>query len=107
VGRNLLDGTIFDKLSEKGSHDSGMFTRLNPGLKDLIQHGKFNDELSDKAIIDVGTPVVHFLIRSLETLKLSPERIIMNVANTQKDDFTSQLRIGARYFDFRPGWCCG
>ena len=28
---------------------------------------------------------------------------INNVANTQKDDITTQLKLGARFFDFRPG----
>jgi predicted phosphodiesterase len=35
------------------------------------------------------------------------ERIVINLACTQKDDITTMLDLGIRYFDFRPGYCYG
>jgi hypothetical protein len=35
---------------------------------------------------------------------LTNEQVINNIANTQKDPFPNQLKIGVRFFDFRPGY---
>ncbi|NJL52812.1 MAG: hypothetical protein HC930_12440 [Hydrococcus sp. SU_1_0] len=67
-----------------GSHDAGMFT------------GIVSDEL-------VGA-LIKF-IPGLNGLALSTaKRALINLAYTQKDNIKTQLELGIRYFDFRPGY---
>lgn len=56
-------------------------------------------------ITNIASPIVRSLIDVLELVNLSPRRVLANISNTQKDTITSQLNIGIRFFDMRPGWC--
>ncbi|MBW0466590.1 hypothetical protein O181_006305 [Austropuccinia psidii MF-1] len=80
----------FSKLVLPGSHDAGMFAKLHSGGNRLIDH---------------GIPFIHVLTRVLKTFNIELDRAIGNIANTQKDNIYDQLRLGARFFDFRPGYC--
>lgn len=99
-----------------------MFGPLDAGLALLIQQGQLGNTLASHAETTLAAPIVHFLVevrpphtlacnptyklkQALEDIKLRPERIINNIALTQKDSFASQLHIGVRFFDFRPGFC--
>ncbi|GAA95267.1 uncharacterized protein L969DRAFT_44743 [Mixia osmundae IAM 14324] len=94
----------FSKLVLAGAHDAGMFTELDPGLSALIQSGKLNEALGHRKVQETLTPVAHALIHVLKAIKLDPARIINNIALTQKDTFANQLKLGVRFFDFRPGY---
>ncbi|KAM0752878.1 PLC-like phosphodiesterase [Meredithblackwellia eburnea MCA 4105] len=95
----------FSKLCLAAAHDAGMFGKLDAGLDLLIKQGKLGNALASHAESNIATPVVHFLVAMLEDVKLRPERVINNIALTQKDTFADQLKIGVRFFDFRPGFC--
>lgn len=62
----------------------------------LIQSGTFGDALGRKAIIDIGTPVVHWLIKALESLKLEPQRVSGLIHNP-----SSERGLLLRYHDHR------
>ena len=53
----------------------------------------------------MGLPVVHTLLRGLEAVKLNPSRSILGIANTQRDDTATLLRLGVRFFDVRAATC--
>lgn len=81
-------------------------------------------------MLDLGAPVVRALVRALESIKFRPDRALQNLANTQKDSTATQrecelstrrsqinaprltwplvkshtVRLGIRFFDFRPGY---
>ncbi|KAG9039980.1 hypothetical protein FRB95_004452 [Tulasnella sp. JGI-2019a] len=95
----------FSRLVLPGSHDSGMFIRLDPGLATFIASGKLGDAFGHEAIMAIANPAAHILIKVLETFKYRPDAELDNLANTQKDPFPNQLRMGVRYFDVRPGYC--
>ncbi|KAG0141502.1 hypothetical protein CROQUDRAFT_725610 [Cronartium quercuum f. sp. fusiforme G11] len=97
-------GVPFSRLVLQGSHDSGMFTSLNPGFVELITKMKLDSDIGN-FIIDHGIPFVHALTRVLKTFNIDLENAICNISNTQKDNFYYQLCSGARFFDFRPGYC--
>ncbi|EGG08428.1 uncharacterized protein MELLADRAFT_84590 [Melampsora larici-populina 98AG31] len=94
----------FSRLVLQGSHDSGMFTPLNPGFVEMITRMKLDSSIGS-FMVDHGMTFVHVLTRLLKTFNIDLENAICNVANTQKDHFYDQLRSGARFFDFRPGYC--
>ncbi|KAK4699903.1 hypothetical protein P7C70_g6353, partial [Phenoliferia sp. Uapishka_3] len=94
----------FSKLALPAAHDCGMFGPLDAGLTLLIQQGQLGNALASHAEASMATPIVHFLVQVLEEIKLRPERVINNIALTQKDSFADQLHIGVRFFDFRPGF---
>lgn len=83
-----------------GAHDAGMFEIFNPKSilknKDFLNrlHSHFKDPLMRKSMN--FSDITDYL-----------ERIIINIACTQKDDINTMLDLGIRYFDFRPGYCYG
>ncbi|KAK4046946.1 hypothetical protein OIV83_005737 [Microbotryomycetes sp. JL201] len=95
----------FCKLALPGAHDAGMYGPIHGGLTALIQEGHFGHALKSGLITNIASPVVRGLVDLLESFKLSPNRVLSNMALTQKDTIESQLGIGVRFFDFRPGWC--
>ncbi|POW21093.1 hypothetical protein PSHT_02857 [Puccinia striiformis] len=94
----------FSKLVLQGSHDSGMFTSLHPGFVKMITKMKLDSDIGN-FLIDHGISFVHILTKLLKTFNIELELAICNIANTQKDVIFDQLRLGARFFDFRPGYC--
>lgn len=94
----------FSRLVLQGSHDAGMFTRLHPGFVKMITKMKLDADIGN-FLIDHGISFVHVLTRLLKTFNINLELAICNIANTQKDNIYDQLRLGARFFDFRPGYC--
>ncbi|PLW23812.1 hypothetical protein PCASD_10652 [Puccinia coronata f. sp. avenae] len=94
----------FSQLVLQGSHDSGMFTSLHPGFVKMITKMKLDSDIGN-FLIDHGISFVHVLTKLLKTFNIDLELAICNIANTQKDIIYDQLRHGARFFDFRPGYC--
>lgn len=108
-----------------GSHDSGMFTGINNDseakllIANLIKEYSTLENLG-KALLGAlagytGASIISPLLPSvavafagvLSTLALTTStvrRAIINLAYTQKDDIKTQLALGARFFDFRPGY---
>ncbi|KAI8454583.1 PLC-like phosphodiesterase, partial [Phakopsora pachyrhizi] len=94
----------FSRLVLQGSHDSGMFTRLHPGFTQMITGMKLDSDIGN-FLIDHGISFVKVLTKLLKGLNIEIERAICNISNTQKDNFSNQLLLGVRFFDFRPGYC--
>lgn len=78
----------FGKFALAGAHDAGMFTGVY-NSKELVI---FQDAI--KKFIPVGGGLVPINL---------VQRIITNLAYTQKDTITTLLNLGVRHFDFRPG----
>lgn len=66
-----------------GSHDAGSFTAF------------LNDEIIQSIFNALGA--------ELPEMSMA-KRAIVNLFYTQKDDINTQLKLGIRYFDFRPGY---
>ncbi|KAK4048970.1 hypothetical protein OIO90_005605 [Microbotryomycetes sp. JL221] len=95
----------FCKLALPGSHDAGMYGAIPQDLIDLIVEGKFGHAVQSGFLSNIASPVVRGLVDMLEAFKLSPSRVLSNMASTQKDTIADQLKIGNRFFDMRPGYC--
>ncbi|MES2444345.1 MAG: hypothetical protein V4574_16070 [Pseudomonadota bacterium] len=86
----------FARFALPGAHDAGMYDM-----------GAVNGILADPklALVMIGVvalmPIIGAIIVGLAR-PLIPVAIA-NLAMTQKDDITTMLEIGTRYFDFRPG----
>lgn len=76
-----------------GAHDSGMFDPTCINL--LLDNPIFNE------ILATLTVPLDALARS------AIRRAVINLAFTQKDNITTMLNLGFRYFDVRPGYCYG
>lgn len=82
----------FSALALPGSHDAGMFD--DKVLGNLIATTAFLAYLAPvigSGIITLAAPMIH--------------RAAVNFGMTQKDNIADQLKLGVRYFDFRPGHC--
>lgn len=66
---------------------------LDAGLALLIQQGHLGNAITNHAESSMAAPVVHAFVSLLEEIKLRPERVIANIALTQKDTISDQLRI--------------
>ncbi|WCM28132.1 hypothetical protein NDN01_04185 [Sphingomonas sp. QA11] len=77
----------FSRFALPGSHDAGMFDMR--AVRKVLHNPAF--------VIALGAHM------GVAAALLGP-RAIANLAMTQKDDIRTQLDIGTRYFDFRPGW---
>jgi len=75
------------------AHDAGMYVSSDP----------IGSALRVVGICGQKVPSAGFLCG----IALVGEQALSNLALTQKDDFASQLRIGTRYFDIRPGYPVG
>jgi hypothetical protein len=94
-----------------GSHDAGMYNNdaatnlmTNTEYSDFIieQTKEYHDNAFDpiiEAIIKVDSEIAQKLI------KTGGKNIIVNLAMTQKDNIKTQLNLGIRYLDIRPGFC--
>ena len=80
-----------------GAHDSGMFDPT--AAAQLTQVAAFLALLAP----NVGIAVVALEMLSQSALL----RTVIDLAMTQKDNITTMLNLGVRYFDFRPGYCYG
>jgi vacuolar-type H+-ATPase subunit H len=110
-----LNNKPFGTFVLPGSHDAGMFTGLDNDeaartlIKQLILfYGR--DYKAIAAAIGgamlLGPLVISALANALIILENTslPKRSLINLAYTQKDDIKTQLELGIRYFDFRPGY---
>lgn len=79
----------FARFALPGSHDAGMFDMRM--VRRVISHPAFL--LATTAAFGLG----------IVAAALGP-RAIANLSMTQKDNIRTQLDIGTRFFDFRPGW---
>jgi hypothetical protein len=75
-----------------GSHDAGTY--------DLTIVKKFAHDAAFLGLIRGLTGLA--ITKVLEPFAVE---IVQNFSVTQKDDVKTQLDMGARYFDFRPGYC--
>jgi hypothetical protein len=80
-------------LALPGAHDAGMFETVH--FKGLLNNDDFLEKLN-------------FCLK-IESKNFADclERIVINMACTQKDNICKMLELGIRYFDFRPGYCYG
>ncbi len=91
LGRTFTEKP-FSMLALPGSHDAGMFDAKVLGH--LITSAAFLAYLAPvlgSGIVTLASPLIY--------------RAAINFAMTQKDNIANQLKLGVRYFDFRPGHC--
>ncbi|KAF0709091.1 hypothetical protein As57867_006083, partial [Aphanomyces stellatus] len=99
-----------------GSHDAGMFTALTNKdaatlLKDMINNYqsqyKVAEIIGSLAFPGIGRAiaVINGVVQAAAATGISdtPRQALVNLAMTQKDSIATQLALGVRYFDFRPG----
>jgi hypothetical protein len=96
-----------------GAHDAGMWDATALGI--LAKESKFQQYMIDFAgedstvakawlIAMAISPALALLAKAF----LEPaivEQVCINLAFAQKDNTTTMLDLGIRYFDFRPGYC--
>jgi hypothetical protein len=87
-------------LALPGAHDAGMFEIFNSKL--LTTDKKFLSKLQLHLASSCACESKNF-----PDFSNFIERIVINIACTQKDDIFTMLNLGIRYFDFRPGYCFG
>ncbi|MBL4613784.1 MAG: hypothetical protein JKY27_02765 [Magnetovibrio sp.] len=84
-----------------GSHDAGMYeltvsaTAIISELADAYLNLDPKAQVTARIILEVVDGLTDKMI----------ERAVKNLALTQKDTITTQLSLGIRHFDFRPGHC--
>jgi len=85
-------------LALPGVHDAGMFETFN--FKRLLGNEDFVNKLNSR----LATPLAR---KSMDFSDIGDylERIVINMACTQKDNISTMLDLGIRYFDFRLGYC--
>ncbi|MCW3847787.1 hypothetical protein OF829_11090 [Sphingomonas sp. LB-2] len=98
TGHNRQTATApFSRWVLPGSHDAGMFDMR--AVRKILSSAALSKAL-------IGTiqvvPILGPIILALGGNKMIA-RALANLAMTQKDDIRTQLDIGIRYFDFRPG----
>jgi hypothetical protein len=90
-----LTSQPFSVFALPGAHDSGMFDTTC--VAQIVKNTTFLSMLA---------PVIGWELSLLMLLSSSSIlRSVINLAFTQKDDITSMLNLGVRYFDVRPGYC--
>lgn len=104
-----------------GAHDAGMFCGIDSDdaartlLKNLIREYSTPERLAIALASAAGGAVAFpWLMPAMTVLAAALfiaaettsaiRRTLINLAYTQKDDITTQLNLGTRYFDFRPGY---
>lgn len=86
----------FQQFALPGAHDAGMFSLQT--VQGILNSPYAQALLGELALISPA------LATALSTLGIAEAlRAITNLAITQKDDVTTMLNLGTRYFDFRPG----
>ena len=100
----------FNTWALPGSHDAGMFDRSMLTSAFLLSGPEafFSTAAGSYGILIV-LPIVGPLLAAMTIPAaiygtISGPRIVINMAFTQKDDITTQLNLGTRFFDFRPGY---
>jgi hypothetical protein len=95
----FLDSPL-NVLALPGAHDAGMFETFN--FKLLLGNEDFLNKLSSSLFVPLESES-----EGISSFDIAGyvERIVINLACTQKDDICTMLNLGIRYFDFRPGYC--
>ncbi len=83
-----LGNAPFHVFALPGAHDAGTFSTAMYAV--MEQSTVFMSALNNFVKLTQSSAAVN--------------RTIINLAVTQKDDITDMLNLGARYFDFRPGY---
>ncbi|RJL53709.1 hypothetical protein [Pectobacterium carotovorum] len=92
-----LKSSPFYNFAFPGSHDAGSFD-----LKALEKI--LNNSALLTAFLGFLAPILGVAVPILVALGLPKlRRLLIKLAVTQKDDISTQLNLGCRYFDFRPG----
>ena len=86
-----------------GSHDSGMYVDIPTSASLAGRALIFGMGALASATIPVLGSIVGFILGAA-ALVYSPKRISRNASLTQKESIKEQLKLGVRYFDFRPGY---
>ncbi|HZX29890.1 MAG TPA: hypothetical protein VFF03_00935 [Rhodocyclaceae bacterium] len=100
-----------------GSHDAGMFCGLDSdeAARDLVDRlvqaystpGRLAAALAGGAAAAWAAPaaaVLAAVVFLIAKTSGAARRALINLAYTQKDDIKTQLALGTRFFDFRPGY---
>ncbi|MBK8253228.1 MAG: hypothetical protein IPK82_11255 [Polyangiaceae bacterium] len=103
-----------------GSHDAGMFTGIDSdeaarNLVDSLISRFATKNALEMALVaawalgpvtPAATALAGLLAGAIFALRGTSlaRRALLNLAYTQKDDIYRQLRLGVRFFDFRPGY---
>jgi hypothetical protein len=126
MGELAIDSvTPLSAFTLPGSHDSGMFTvpdgdeQAKTIVAAICNYWNGLTDAQKMAAIGaagfIALPVFvaayTAFLGTLSTMVLGvgivagmPKRALINLANTQKDTITTQLQLGTRFFDFRPGY---
>ncbi|HLM03378.1 MAG TPA: hypothetical protein VK400_20160 [Pyrinomonadaceae bacterium] len=98
--QNPLFGKLpFTSVALPGAHDAGTFDPTK--MQAMLQIPGFVSLISTILGPIFKLSSEFFLATAIGGL----ERLLTNFGFTQKDDITTMLNLGVRYFDFRPGYC--
>lgn len=113
----ILTKQPFKVFAIPGSHDAGMFTGINSDaeanalIKGLIDKYVTTEQLEKVLKVAIPGEIAAPFVKALAQLVFMADastsmirRAMINLAYTQKDDITTQLVLGSRWFDFRPGY---
>ena len=73
-----------------------MYGPLDGGLAALIEEGHLGHVLANAMVTNIASPVIRSIVDVLELIRLSPARVLANIAMTQKDTIADQLKIVSR-----------
>ena len=91
-----------------GSHDAGMFTGLGSNADAGTLLRAYAVEKAHWAVnaaawatnLRKSAEIAYFIAKHARLVRA----LLIGVTYTQKDDIATQLALGSRYFDFRPGY---
>jgi hypothetical protein len=88
-----------------GSHDAGMYKLYIPAgqIIGMLVTNEVKNLIKDPVSKVMFKILAEAVAGGIDDKTGMETRILTNLAITQKDTITYQLRLGTRYFDFRPG----
>jgi hypothetical protein len=105
-----LRGQPFGTFVLPGSHDAGMFCGLDSDEAGRELVGRLIEKYPSEQMLGqalAGLALGPLLASALTGIVKSggaATRALINLSYTQKDNISTQLALGVRYFDFRPGY---
>lgn len=104
----------FNTFALAGSHDAGMYNNAEAtNLVNAQEYTKFFSDIAGGKLIDWGFPLTDAAKHNIKSyvdlfqklIAKGGKNVVVNLAMTQKDNITTQLDLGIRFFDIRPGFC--
>lgn len=104
----------FNTFALAGSHDAGMYNNAEAtNLVNAQEYTKFFSDIAEGKLIDWGFPLTDAAKENIKSyvdlfqkiIAKGGKNVVVNLAMTQKDNITTQLDLGIRFFDIRPGFC--